>query len=136
MLAELRAEGFKVSTDQGLLYVEPASALSEEQRERIRRHKISIIRELRAEAAEFRQAIATARDAAFLSDFKAALRTGRQHICSNCDRFQFGANPAETGHCERHGPVWPFVPIACPDFLLSPSPAAPAYVPFADRRNG
>lgn len=127
MLAELRAAGFRVSADDGALYVEPASRLTDDQRMRVRRYKPTILRELNAEAAERRDAIKAASAAAPLADFREALALGRLHICANCSRFTFAADPAQMGNCRRHGEVWPFVPFQCPDFSLSAKPVAPAY---------
>ena len=46
MLAELRAAGFRVTGDHGMLYVEPASRLTDDQRQLVRQHKLEVLREL------------------------------------------------------------------------------------------
>jgi hypothetical protein len=84
LLAELRAAGFAVSSSAATLFVEPASALTDDQRCQIRRHKPEVLRELHAEATELQAAISKAVKAAKLEDFRASLILGRMHLCGNC----------------------------------------------------
>jgi hypothetical protein len=132
LLAELRAAGFSVAnaTDSRLI-VSPASRLTQEQRAQIQRHKPAILRELAAEAAERRQLIAAAAQASSLEEWRAALVLGHLHVCGNCSRYAFGADPAGLGSCALHGDgfVAFAMPIHCPDFKPNAAPPAPVYPP-------
>jgi hypothetical protein len=130
MLAELRAAGFRVNAENGILFIDPASHLTEAQRAQVRRHKPEILRELADEARSQRLAITKTRDESCLPDYRAALVLGRLHICCNCSSYRFGAVPAALGHCQRFDvEAWPFVPIWCSGFDASPSAVAPAFLP-------
>ena len=68
-----------------------------------------------------------------LTDFQAALVLGRLVVCANCADFHHGAEPAGLGQCQRFATgAWPFVPFACGGFAVSPTAAAPAYLPDPD----
>ena len=87
-----------------------------------------------------RRAILAARDAAGLEDWRAALRSGRLHLCANCVRFTFAADPAGAGHCARYDTkTYPFVTtLRCAGFQPCASESAPApdYLPeMGDRRS-
>lgn len=78
----------------------------------------------------FRRAVLAARDAAPLSEYRAALILLRLHVCGNCAAFQFGSDPASLGECLRFNvEAWPFVPFGCVGFEASRTPAAPDYLP-------
>jgi hypothetical protein len=112
------------------LYVEPASALTDAQRAAIRANKARLLSELAEEARERTEPIAPAGDASQLLEFKAALRSGRLHVCCNCSAFVFGAAPAGIGRCRRFGvEAWPFVPFWCSGFQASLSPLVSNYLP-------
>lgn len=85
-----------------------------------------------------RRAILAARDAAGLEDWRAALRSGRLHLCANCTRFTFGADPAGAGYCVRYGTeTYPFVTmLRCAGFQPCAFETAPApdYLPEMDDR--
>src|ERR1700686_3749997 len=51
----------------------------------------------------FRRAISAARDAAPLSEYRAALMLGRLRLCGNCSRYTFDQDPAGAGTCALHG---------------------------------
>jgi hypothetical protein len=80
---------------------------------------------------EFRRAIIAAREAAGLDYWRATLLLGRLHLCGNCSRYIFGHDPAGAGTCSMHGDgLLAFaMPFDCRDFLVSPTPAAPAFLP-------
>lgn len=134
MLAELRAAGLRLTANSGTLYVEPASALTDELRATIRVHKSAILRELAEESRARSRAILAARDGASLGDFRAALVVGRLHVCCNCSAFSFGADAAGVGHCERFNvDAWPFVPFWCSGFKAAIRPLAPDFVAVSER---
>jgi hypothetical protein len=136
LVGELRAAGFSLSFQAATLYVEPASGLTPVQRSQIRRHKPEILRELHAEATEFRSAVSEAINAARLEDFRASLIRGRLHLCGNCSHFTFGADPAGPGSCALFGDgLVPFaLPFNCVEFQVSDTPSAPAYLPDPEGR--
>jgi hypothetical protein len=108
--------------------------LTGEQRSQIRRHKPEILRELNAEAIERQGAILDAVNAAKLEGFRASLILGRAHLCGNCSRFTFGADPGAAGTCALFGEgLVPFaMPFYCAQFEVSDTPWAPAYLPDLD----
>jgi hypothetical protein len=133
ILTRLREHGLRLKPAGEHVIVEPRSALTDELRTLIRSHKPAILRELANEAEERRRAIIQARDAAPLSDFRAAFVMGRLHLCGNCSRFIFGADPGALGHCQRFNlETAPFVPFWCAGFEVSRTPAAPDYLPDPD----
>ena len=131
LLAELREQGVRVSAEGGALTAGPRSALTDAVRTTIRMHKAAILRELAASAADREKATASARDAAPLGEYRAALVHGRLHLCGNCSRYSFGADPATAGTCALHGEgLLAFaMPFDCGDFEVSATPTAPAYLP-------
>ena len=67
------------------------------------------------------RAVLAARDAAPLSEYRAALILLRLHVCGNCAAFQFGSDPASLGECLRFNvEAWPFVPFGCVGFKPRP----------------
>jgi hypothetical protein len=67
--------------------------------------------------AEITQAIAQAREAAGLADYRDALTLGALHLCGDCRHFSFGPEVAGLGKCARYNvKAWPFVPFICPGF--------------------
>jgi hypothetical protein len=125
LLAELREQGVRLSADGETVTVRPRAALTDALRATIRMHKAAILRELAAEAVNRRKAIAAARDAAPLSEYRAALILGRLHLCANCAQFTFGSEPTR-GQCRLFGvEAIAFVPFQCPDYQVSASPTVP-----------
>jgi hypothetical protein len=129
LLSELRSKGLSVTSQDGNLYVEPASLLTDALRESIRRNKPAILRQL-ASAATERQVAAAASS---IGEFRNALRSARLHVCCNCNGFQFAHDPLALGHCMRFKvEAWPFVPFWCSGFASAPQPVAPAFLPNTD----
>jgi hypothetical protein len=125
--------GLILTTHGSTLLVEPRSGLTDELRALIRAEKPAILEELAAEAAERRKAIKSARDAAPLSEYDAALILGRLYLCGNCAAFQFFSDPAGLGRCSSFKvETWPFIPFWCAGFEASRTPAAPDYLPDPD----
>lgn len=81
-------------------------------------------------------AIASARDASGLDRWREALALGRLHLCGNCARYTFGADPAGAGTCALHGDgLLAFaMPFDCADFTMRPAPYTGLESP--DRREG
>lgn len=77
--------------------------------------------------------VITARDATNLAGWRAALVLGRLVVCGNCNAFQFGADPAALGHCQRFDTeAAPFCPFPCEGFAPSETPTARDYLPDPD----
>lgn len=120
-LSDLRSQGLRVTTAQGLLLVEPRDRLTDALRTYIRAHKAALIQDLADEA-----------DARLepLKDFREALMLGRLVICGNCAHFAFGADPADLGQCARYAvEALPFAPFQCEGFEVATTPAAPLFLP-------
>src|SRR5262249_22973459 len=123
VLAELRSDGFTVFSENEVLYIEPASRLTDEQRGQVRRHKQEILRELAAEQRSASEAIAESCRRSPLPEFQAALLLGRLQACCNCAWFVFGVNPDDLGYCRRfNDDAWPFCPFKCDGFSVSDKP--------------
>jgi uncharacterized membrane protein len=132
LVVRLREQGLRLKPAGQNLIVEPRSALTDALRELIKRNKPEILRELADEARRSHRAIAAARDAAPLADFRAALVTGRLYLCCNCAQFAFTADPAALGRCHRFSvEAAPFIPFWCVGFEPSLRPVAPDYLPNA-----
>lgn len=124
LLAELREGGFRVSAREGLLFVEPRTALTDEIRRRIRGGKAELLEAL---GAEYQAGLDTARE------FKAALLLGRLHLCANCSHFIPGPGPLDIGHCQCFDvESFPLVPFECSGFRVSPKPQVPQLLPDPD----
>jgi hypothetical protein len=133
LLGQLRAQGLRITAAGQRLFVSPRDALSEAAKATIRINKVAILRELETEASERQAAIAAARDAARLDDWRAPLILGRLHLCGNCSRYRFGTDPAALGTCSLHGDgLLPFLPFDCSDFTVSQAPTGPACLPDPD----
>lgn len=122
LLAQLRGQGLHLKADGGKLLVQPRTAITDAVSATIRVNKATILRELAA--------ISTARDAAGLEEWRAPLVLGRLHLCGNCARHTFGADPGGLGTCAVHGEglVAFAMPFHCPEFQASKAPSAPEYL--------
>jgi hypothetical protein len=124
LLAQLRERGLRVSTQDGLLLVEPRSLLTDELRGQIRAGKAALIHELADELIANREAVGA---------FGAALIMGHLVICANCARFLPNPDATALGRCGRLDvESWAFAPFACGGFAVSKRPALPEFIPDPD----
>jgi hypothetical protein len=96
----------------------------------VRINRDRLIHELHTETRERRITITAAREAAFLPDFKHALRAGKLVVCCNCAHFTFNEDPGAMGRCEKfNDECAPFAPFWCAGFVQAAEPVASKYLP-------
>jgi TubC N-terminal docking domain len=112
MLAELRAAGLQLTAQDGMVYVEPKSALTDELRATIREHKPAILRVLEQEAV--------ARMTEMVTEFAEGLRIGCVVLCEHCVAFTSRPDSLPDGWCSRYQcETWSRVPFACAGYQKS-----------------